>query len=253
MPPKTIRTDANGNAIKEPTRKTAKPKLHSESLFSVKLRMDREKHFLQTETDPDRHNEIEAYILALEMQLHGFNSATTAKVVAVQENKLKTASRFQEDNDVAAWGKWFKEQYPGVPYTIDKVAQRRSRISGAIHKASAYQSGNPDIFIQSPKAGFSGAYIEQKRDASIFYKGTKILKPGNDNHNIWQSLYHADLRAQGYWVMFSISLEATKKITERYMSGNPYTMQVFEYYCKPEDYKIFEGNKNFKPCILKNV
>lgn len=182
-----------------------------------------------------------------EFGLIGVKSGKAAKIITEQQNKANNASRFKEDNDVAAWGKWFKETYPGVPFTIDKVAQRRSKLSGAIHKASAYQSGNPDIFIQSPRAGFSGAYIEAKRDDSIFYKGTRILKPGNDNHNIWQSLYHATLREQGYWVMFSISLEATKKITERYMAGNPFTQQVFEYYCKPEDYVIFEHHKHFKP------
>src|SRR6202000_2383652 len=124
------------------------------------------------------------------------------------EDKAKRASKFKEDNIVNAWAKWFKATYPNIPYTIDKVAQRRSKLGGVIHKAHAYQSGNPDIFVQSAKAGFHGLYIEQKTSDDIFYKGTKILKPGSDCHLIWQSLYHADLRKQGYWVMFSISLEA---------------------------------------------
>lgn len=250
MPVKKFKADTEHGYIGD-TKFTPKAKIHNESLFTVKYRMDREIEILKTQTDPLERERTEAYILALEMQLHGVQSAPKVSIVTEAAEKQKRASRFKEDNDVAAWGRWFKKEYPGIPYTIDKVAQSRSKVGGNVHKASAYQSGNPDIFIQSPQAGFSGCYIEQKRDDGIFYSGTKILKPGNDNHNIFQSLYHADLREQGYWVMFSISLEATKKITQRYMAGNPYTQQVFEYYCKPEHYCIFEGRKHFKPVTVR--
>lgn len=248
QPPK-VKYDEHMNIVDVPKPKAnRKPvAVYNEPYSITKMKLDRERLILsENYTD-----ETAAYILALEMQLNGVRSAPKrGEITTTQEIKDKQASRFKEDNDVAAWGKWFKEQYPGIPYTIDKVAQHRSSFGGAIHKSSAYQSGNPDICIQTPRAGFSGAYIEQKRDDSIFYKGTKILKPGSENHNIWQSLYQADLREQGYWIMFSISLEATKKITERYMAGNPYKQVVFEYYCKPEDYPIFEGHKHFKP--IKN-
>lgn len=182
-----------------------------------------------------------------QLKMLGIKSAPKHKIVTEAEDKASKQSKFKEDNIVNAWAKWFKATYSNVPYTIDKVAQRRSGYGGAIHKSAAYQSGNPDIFVQSAKGGFHGLYIEQKTSDDIFYKGTRILKPGNENHLIWQSLYHADLRKQGYWVMFSISLESSKKITDRYMSGNPYQQQCFEYYCKPEDYGMFGGNTHFKP------
>lgn len=174
-------------------------------------------------------------------------SAKPMKIEHETEATLKRRDRHAEDNIVAKWGKDFKATHPNVPFTIDKVAQSRSMLGGVIHKSSQYRKGNPDIFIQSPQAGYSGCFIEQKKSEDIFYKGTRILKPGSDNQHIWQSLYHADLRAQGYWVMFSISYESTKKMTDRYMAGNPYAMQVFEYYCKPEDYPIFEFHPSFKP------
>lgn len=163
------------------------------------------------------------------------------------EAKLKRKDRHAEDNMVSKFGKDFKVDYPGIPFTIDKVAQQRSQLGGVIHKSSQYQKGNPDICIQAARAGYHACFIEQKKNDSIFYKGTRILKPGSDNQHIWQSLYHADLRAQGYWVMFSISLEATKKMADRYMAGNPYPMQIFDYYCKPEDYAMFEFHPHFKP------
>lgn len=188
----------------------------------------------------------------IEYGLLGVRSSKTAKIITEADDKAKRNARFEEENIVNSWAKWFKGQYPSIPYTIDKVAQRRSKLGGTIHKAAAYASGNPDIFVQCAKGGFNGLYIEQKKSMDIFYKDTRILKPGSDNHNIWQSLYHADLREQGYWVMFSVSLESSKKITERYMSGNPYPMQVFEYYCKLEDYPIFEGRKNFNPLLILN-
>lgn len=183
-----------------------------------------------------------------QLKLMGYRTPNKYQGVFTEaEDKAKRASRHAEDNIVSTWGKWFKATYPNIPYTIDKVAQSRSKLGGVIHKGAQYRKGNPDIFIQSPQAGFAGCYIEQKKNEEIFYKGTRILKPGNDNQHIWQSLYHADLRKQGYWVMFSISLESTKKITERYMAGNPYPIQIFEYYCKPEDYGMFEFHPDFKP------
>lgn len=182
-----------------------------------------------------------------QLKVMGVKSAPKRSVVTEAEDKAKKASKFKEENIVNAWAKWFKLTYHNIPYTIDKVAQTRSKLGGMIHKAASYQRGNPDIFIQSSKAGFSGLYIEQKTSDDIFYSGTKILKPGSDNRMVWQSLYHADLREQGYWVMFSISLEASQKIASRYMEGNPYKMVVFDYYCKPEDYPMFDSNKNFKP------
>lgn len=181
------------------------------------------------------------------LRMLGIKSAPVAKVVTEQQDKANTASRFAEDNIVNAWAKWFKQAYADIPFTIDKVAQSRGKLSGAIMAAASYRRGNPDIFIQSPKAGYAGCFIEQKTSEDIFYQGTRILKPGSDNRMIWQSLYHADLREQGYWVMFSISLEATKKISERYMAGNPYPQQIFTYHCKPEDTLMFEGFKHFRP------
>lgn len=183
---------------------------------------------------------------AMQLAMLGIKNRTNAKILTIEEDKASRESRFAEDNIVNALAKWFKGKYPGIPYTIDKVANKRNKLSGAIMSAASYQKGNPDIFIQCAKGPYHGLYIEQKKDDSIFYEGTRILKPG-DLRVIWQSLYHADLREQGYWVMFSISLEASKKITERYMSGNPYKMQVFDYYCKPEDRDMFEFHKHFKP------
>jgi hypothetical protein len=224
--------------------RTTKPR-YTESIAVTRIRMANLRERIATHPDPVVVLAAKEQLCILEMGM--YTGARQPEIITEAEDKARRASRFEEENIVNAWAKWFKATYPGVPFTVDKVAQRRSKLGGVIHKASAYQSGNPDIFIQCAKGGFHGAYIEQKKDDSIFYKGTRVLRPGSDNHNILQSLYHADLREQGYWCMFSISLEATKKITERYMSGNPYPQQVFGYYCKPEDYPIFADRKHFKP------
>lgn len=181
------------------------------------------------------------------LKMLGFKSAKKHQVLTEAEDKAKRESRFAEDNIVNAWAKWFKKEYIGIPFMIDKIAQKRNRFSAAVLSSANYMKGNPDINIQASRGVFKGCYIEQKKDDDIFYTGTRILKPGADNRHIWQSLYHADLREQGYWVMFSISLESSKKISTRYMAGNPYEMQVFPYYCKPEDYAMFEFHKHFKP------
>jgi hypothetical protein len=181
----------------------------------------------------------------------GFKSATKQQVLTADQDKAKRNKRFAEDNIVNAWAKWFKLQFPNVPYTIDKVAQHRSKIRGALDKAASYQRGNPDIFIQSPRGGFSGAYIEQKKDEEeLFYKGTRFLKPGSDLRHIYQAMYHAALREQGYWVMFSVSLDASIKMTKRYMAGNPYPMQVFEYRYDGTKMRQLNGEKYFKPITI---
>jgi hypothetical protein len=183
-----------------------------------------------------------------QLKMLGAKGTTTAKVLTEAQDKARKLSKFAEDNIVGAWAKWFKMQYPNIPYVIDRKAQGKSRLRATIERAQDYKRGNPDIHIQTGRAGFIGAYIEQKRDRDeLFYKGTYILKPGNDNRHIWQALYHAELREQGYYVMFSISLETTIDIVNRYMQGNPYKQRAYEYYCKPEDYPIFTPNKHFNP------
>lgn len=186
-----------------------------------------------------------------QLRMMGIKGGKAGKVYTVAEDKARKASRFAEDNIVGQWAKWFKENYPGIPYVIDRKAQGKSKLRATIERAQDFEKGNPDIHIQTQRGGFIGAYIEQKTSEDIFYSGTRILKPGSDNRMIWQALYHANLREQGYWVMFSVSLEATQKMTKRYMDGNPYPQQVFEYYCKPEDYPIFAHNKFFTP--LKQI
>lgn len=184
---------------------------------------------------------------AEQLKAIGVKSAPKQHILTEAEDSTRRVSRFKEENIVNAWAKWFKLQYANIPFMVDKIAQKRSRLGGAILSASNYRKGNPDIHIQCQRGSFAGCYIEQKTSEDIFYAGTRILKPGTDNRHIWQSLYHADLREQGYWVMFSVSLEATMKITQRYMDGKPYPQQVFQYYCKPEDYAVFGFHKGFCP------
>jgi hypothetical protein len=224
--------------------RTTKPR-YTESIAITRHRMATCKALIESSKDPEIVQKAKDQLCLLEMSI--YTGAPQPKIITAEEDRQRRASRFEEDNIVNAWAKWFKQKYPNLPFTVDKVAQHRSKFGGMVHKSAAYMRGNPDIFIQSPIAGFSGCYIEQKKSDDIFYAGTKILRPGADNQHVWQSLYHADLREQGYWCMFSISLEATKKITQRYMAGNPYPQQVFEYYCKPEDYHIFADRKHFKP------
>jgi len=181
----------------------------------------------------------------------GIKSAPKQQILTPEQDKVKRVTKFGEDNIVGAWAKWFKLQHPGIPYVIDRKAQGKSKIRAMIEHAQDYKRGNPDIHIQTGRKSFIGAYIEQKKSEDIFYTGTRILKPGSNNQHIWQSLYHAELREHGYWVMFSISLDASIKITQRYMEGNPYTMQEYEYYCKPQDYPIFANNKHFKPVLKR--
>lgn len=192
-------------------------------------------------------DEFAALSPADQLKAIGVKSAPKAKIYTEAEDKAKRDSRFAEDTAVNKVFKWFKVDYPGIPFNIDKVAQKRSKIAGMIHKGAAFQSGHPDIHIPVARGGFNALYIEQKVSDDIFYQNTRILKPGSENRHIWQSLYHTSLREQGNWVMFSISEDATKKIIARYMSGNPYPQQVFPYYCKPEDYAMFGGNEHFKP------
>lgn len=185
-----------------------------------------------------------------QLRAMGVKSSKAAVIMTEAEDKAKRANRFKEDNIVGQWAKWFKPSYPGVPYVIDRKAQSKSKIRATIERAQDFENGNPDIHVQKSCGGFIGLYIEQKRDDDIFYNGTRILKPGSNNRHIWQALYHAALREQGYWVMFSISLEASQKMTKRYMEGNPYPMQVFDYKCKAVDVPIFADNKFFKPVEL---
>lgn len=248
MPTKAtkVKYDAYMNVVDLPNAKSKyKAPIYVEKPIITAYRQEVDEALLN---DPKVSMETKQQIIdRREFGLIGVKSGKAAKILTTDEDKANRNSRFEEDNIVNRVMKDFKKEYPGIPFVIDRVSQSRSKFGGAVHKSSAYQKGNPDINIQCAKAGFNGCYVEQKKSDDIFYTGTKILKPWSENRHIWQSLYHADLREQGYWVMFSISEEATRKIISRYMSGNPYTQQIFEYYCKPEDYCIFQHHKHFKP------
>lgn len=190
-------------------------------------------------------------VLGIE-HMYGVKSAKPAIIEHEMEAKLKRMDRHAEDNIVNAWAKYFKKTHPGIPYTIDKIAQKRSGLSGAILSAANYMKGNPDIFIQCQRGGFAGCFIEQKRsEDELFYAGTRIIKPGANLRHIWQSLYHAELREQGYYVVWSISLEASIKISNAYMSGKPFNFPVYPYYCAPKDRAQFEFHKHFNPVEKK--
>jgi hypothetical protein len=219
---------------------------YPESATSI---LEHTQHIINHETNYDMNRtQFDDLNALMQLKALGVKSAPKQVVLTPEQDKARIKSKFAEDDIVGAWASWFKMQYAGVPYVIDRKAQKKSFYRASIEKKQDFKRGNPDIHVQTGRAGFIGLYVEQKKsEEELFYKGTRILKPSTENRHIHQALYHAVLRDQGYWVMFSPSLDATIKITQRYMDGNPYKMQEYDYYCKPEDYPIFADNKHFKP------
>ena len=111
---------------------------------------------------------------------------------------------------------YIRIQYPSVLFNSDMSGAMRLSIGQAVQiKALRSNRGFPDLAIYKQCKGYSGLFIELKKD------GEKILnksgKPATE-HIAEQQECMARLAMEGYYCTFAIGFDAAKKIIDNYLT-----------------------------------
>lgn len=94
---------------------------------------------------------------------------------------------------------------PNGGYVLPGTPVQRS-IYGKAMVRQGLRKGVPDVFIEIPVKPYHGLRIEFKRIGGA--------SPGDD-----QSMWHARLRSQGYYVAVCYGFEQAKAVTLEYLKG----------------------------------
>lgn len=114
---------------------------------------------------------------------------------------------------------YLKEQYPKVIFRTDFAAGIKMTINQA-KKHKKLQSGRayPDLFIASPRKGFSGLYIELKADGATLYRKDGTLS--QTEHIQEQAQVLLDLIKEGYSAKFAQGFEQAKQEIDKYLGNS---------------------------------
>lgn len=140
------------------------------------------------------------------------NMFSSAKKMKIEQPKLKV-TELSVHNQVC---KYLKAQYPNVMFLSDFAAGMKMSI-GMASRQSLQKSNHafPDIMVFEPRGGYHGLFIEVKRDDSIFYKGTREIKPVQHILDQFECMYQ--LNRKGYRADFGCGFHECKKLIDNYL------------------------------------
>ncbi len=130
-------------------------------------------------------------------------------------------------------------------------AGKKKRYIARLSKLQTKHTGHPDLFIAEPVAGYSGLYIELKKNKEEVYKKNGEYR--RNKHLLDQLDMHKMLKDKGYQVLFCWSLAGFIKILEEYLnplksdSGDAFTYAYrgFDYINKDKIKEVLDiKNKN---------
>lgn len=125
---------------------------------------------------------------------------------------MKQQQEYQLQKQVCTY---ISTQYPNVLFLSDTIASVSLTIPQAIRNKAIQKNGFkcPDLLILEPKKGYSGLFIELKKDSP--YKKDGTLK--KNKHLEYQEKSMQELRSKGYYCLFSWNFEQTQRIIDIYL------------------------------------
>lgn len=143
-----------------------------------------------------------------------FNYMKSARKMKIERPELKKKTELSIHNQVC---KYLKAQYPNVMFLSDFAAGIKMSI-GMASRQSLQKSNHafPDIHILEPRNGYYGLFIEVKKDDSIFYKGTREIKPIKHIEDQFECMYQ--LNRKGYRAEFGCGFDECKKLIDDYFT-----------------------------------
>lgn len=124
---------------------------------------------------------------------------------------MRNNKEYQICKDIATYMRY---QYPGVIYRFDMAGLNLSKAQAGMNKAIQNGKGWPDLFIAEPIGGWSGLFIELKKDGEkLFNKKGFPATP----HIAEQFLIIERLRSKGYHADFAVGFDEAKEQIDNYM------------------------------------
>jgi len=141
------------------------------------------------------------------------NYMRSAKKMKIEQPKIKV-TELSVHNQVC---KYLKAQYPNVMFLSDFAAGIKMSI-GMASRQSMQKSNHafPDIMVFEPNGKYKGLFIEVKKDDSIFYKGTREIKPVQHILDQFECMYQ--LNRKGYLADFGCGFDECKKLIDNYFT-----------------------------------
>lgn len=134
---------------------------------------------------------------------------------------------YTESREQGTIAGYLKKHHPNIEFeTVEREGKRTPRAQMLIKKLNS-RSGWPDTRIYASRGDFSSLMIENKANGTKLFQAR--LNRFTNRHYEEQYKCHQALIAAGHYVVFGIGISATIEIIERYLSGNPLPLPVYDY------------------------
>lgn len=115
--------------------------------------------------------------------------------------------------------KYLKVKYPNVIFRTDFAAgMKMSLFMARKHNALQSSRAYPDLFIAESRGGYSGLFIEIKREETVVFKKDGTIR--KNDHLIEQNNMLTSLNLRGYKAVFGIGYTSITKIIDEYLKSN---------------------------------
>ena len=123
----------------------------------------------------------------------------------------------KEDQLSKAVAQYLTAQYPTAIYHFDLSSGAKTSIGMAMRNKSLNRHrGFPDLFICEPRNGYSGLFIELKKQGTkLFLKDGKTLVA--NEHIQEQREMMIKLCQKGYAAVFGVGFDEVKQIVDTYL------------------------------------
>jgi len=124
-----------------------------------------------------------------------------------------------EESVHRAFVSYIRAQYPQLLFRTDGGGLTLTKSQAGVYKSLNATSGWPDIFIPKCSRGYSGLFVEIKRDNVPIYvtRGPRKGRLVADKHIQSQAGVLRQLNALGYFARFGVGFDQCKRILDWYM------------------------------------
>lgn len=134
---------------------------------------------------------------------------------------------YTESREQGTIASYLKKHHPTIEFETVEREGARNKVKQNMVKKNNSRSGWPDTRIYATCGTFSSLMIENKANGTKLFQAR--LNRFTNRHYEEQHKCHRALIAAGHYVVFGIGISTTIEIIDRYLSGNPLPLPVYDY------------------------